>query len=309
MIRKNRIIVCSITFLVTILILLSFTSSGNAQTLYSCESPQGAPLLHTIDPNTGATITTTPITLAGQELRGCNGLARDPKTGTCWNILTPPGSGGLGSAPGPRILATIDQDTGVATEIGNTGQSIAGIAFNSSGSTLYGLTGNADGGAIPTIFILSQLNASATFFKELVGTDAGEAIGFNPNDGLIYRSTGFGDLNGAQNFGSINPVTKVFTQILLTGDTDEYAEQLALVHKSGNLFLSAQRIDPALHSVTTGGLVSFIGFMDHEAKGLAFDCGVGPPTIPTLSEWGLIAMAGILGIVGFMVMRRRKVTA
>ena len=31
--------------------------------------------------------------------------------------------------------------------------------------------------------------------------------------------------------------------------------------------------------------------------------------IPTLSEWGLIAMASILGIVGFMVMRRRKVTA
>lgn len=31
--------------------------------------------------------------------------------------------------------------------------------------------------------------------------------------------------------------------------------------------------------------------------------------IPTLSEWGLIAMAGILGIVGFMVMRRRKVAA
>ena len=28
--------------------------------------------------------------------------------------------------------------------------------------------------------------------------------------------------------------------------------------------------------------------------------------IPTLSEWGLIAMAGILGIAGFMVIRRRK---
>ena len=34
-----------------------------------------------------------------------------------------------------------------------------------------------------------------------------------------------------------------------------------------------------------------------------------PPAVPTLSEWGLIAMAGILGIVGFMVIRRRKVTA
>jgi len=38
-----------------------------------------------------------------------------------------------------------------------------------------------------------------------------------------------------------------------------------------------------------------------------------PPTvvsaIPTLSEWGLIAMAGVLGIVGFIVIRRRKVSA
>ncbi|MCK5391270.1 MAG: IPTL-CTERM sorting domain-containing protein [Deltaproteobacteria bacterium] len=43
------------------------------------------------------------------------------------------------------------------------------------------------------------------------------------------------------------------------------------------------------------------------------NCQVPPPVvteIPTLSEWGLIAMSGILGIVGFiMVIRRRKVTA
>jgi IPTL-CTERM motif len=31
--------------------------------------------------------------------------------------------------------------------------------------------------------------------------------------------------------------------------------------------------------------------------------------VPTLSELGLIAMASILGLVGFMVIRRRKVTA
>jgi hypothetical protein len=35
---------------------------------------------------------------------------------------------------------------------------------------------------------------------------------------------------------------------------------------------------------------------------------VTPTLIPTLSEWGLIAMASLLGIVGFMVMRRRKAT-
>ena len=33
-----------------------------------------------------------------------------------------------------------------------------------------------------------------------------------------------------------------------------------------------------------------------------------PAQVPTLSEWGLIAMASLLGIVGFMVIRRKKVT-
>ncbi len=34
-----------------------------------------------------------------------------------------------------------------------------------------------------------------------------------------------------------------------------------------------------------------------------------PKNVPTLSKWGLIAMAGVLGIVGFMVMRKKKATA
>jgi hypothetical protein len=35
-------------------------------------------------------------------------------------------------------------------------------------------------------------------------------------------------------------------------------------------------------------------------------CVSVPRNIPTLSEWGLIATAGILGIAGFLVLRRRK---
>lgn len=34
-----------------------------------------------------------------------------------------------------------------------------------------------------------------------------------------------------------------------------------------------------------------------------------PRPIPALSQWGLIAMAGILGIIGFIVIKRRKVSA
>ncbi|MGH7807690.1 MAG: IPTL-CTERM sorting domain-containing protein [Thermodesulfobacteriota bacterium] len=34
-----------------------------------------------------------------------------------------------------------------------------------------------------------------------------------------------------------------------------------------------------------------------------------PSAIPTLTEWGLIAMAGLLGIIGFLVKRKKKITA
>jgi len=40
------------------------------------------------------------------------------------------------------------------------------------------------------------------------------------------------------------------------------------------------------------------------------DCSPPPiitTPIPTLNEWGLLAIAGLLGLVGFMVIRRRKV--
>jgi len=40
-------------------------------------------------------------------------------------------------------------------------------------------------------------------------------------------------------------------------------------------------------------------------------CGGGSSAaqVPTLSEWGLIAMAGILGIAGLMVVRRKRLAA
>jgi len=38
-------------------------------------------------------------------------------------------------------------------------------------------------------------------------------------------------------------------------------------------------------------------------------CELEPRDVPTISEWGLIAMAGILGLIGLMVIRRKKVSA
>ncbi len=68
-------------------------------------------------------------------------------------------------------------------------------------------------------------------------------------------------------------------------------------------------------NVTTGAaaLVGSNNVVETVIDGLAWLDPCGPPPspamVPTLSEWGLIAMAGILGIVGFMIIRRRKVSA
>ena len=63
-------------------------------------------------------------------------------------------------------------------------------------------------------------------------------------------------------------------------------------------------------------------FIFNEPNGLRFNCESDnatvtctffnvklPTNIPTLSEWGLIAMAGVLGIIGLLAIRRRKITA
>ena len=55
-----------------------------------------------------------------------------------------------------------------------------------------------------------------------------------------------------------------------------------------------------------------IGSYSDESAGLGdleITCISSARSIPTLSEWGLIAMAGVLGLIGLMAIRRRKVTA
>ncbi len=297
----NRSMPLSVAFLVVTLFLLSFTLSANAQTLYSCESAFGGtnPLLHTINPNTGATLTTTEIRLAGQTVRGCNGMAKDPETGVCYMIINV--SGGS-NQPTPRILATIDINTGVADEIGNTGLAFAGIAFTPDG-TLYGLTGDQDGSVIPTIFTLSKTDGTPTVFLPLVDTDDGEALGSNPDDGQLYRMNGRPPINVDQIFESINPVNMAVAPIIISG-VDEIGETTALTHLSGDTLLAVDT-NPDLYTLTTSGVVTRLGVMDHTSKGLAFDCVVPPSNVPTLSEWGLITTVIALGLVSFFVLRRR----
>ena len=302
----NRSIIVAVSFLALTFLLISFSLSANAQTLYSCESSFGdtLPFLHTINPNTGATLSTTEITLAGQTVRGCNGMAKHPQTNVCYMIVNV----GEPGVPSPRILATINQITGVATAIGNAEQTFATIAFTADG-TLYGVTGDG-GGTSETLFTIDINDGSTTQVTPLGNGDDGEVIAFNPVDGLLYHGSGNGspynDPNG-QILEAINPQTLQITPRTIQGPPvldETFEEQSSMVYQTNNVFLTGT-IDEIFFSITAGGFVTELGDMDHVSKGLAFDCG-GAEQIPTLSEWGLITTVIALGLVSFFVLRRRS---
>lgn len=54
----------------------------------------------------------------------------------------------------------------------------------------------------------------------------------------------------------------------------------------------------------------FVGFFEGETCSAETElCSGFAVNVPTISEWGLIATAGILGLISFMIMRRRRVKA
>ena len=57
------------------------------------------------------------------------------------------------------------------------------------------------------------------------------------------------------------------------------------------------------------GLQVAFGDLDFNDQGFLISPEIRTRPVPTLSEWGLISMAGVLGFVGFIAIRRRKATA
>lgn len=253
-----------------------------AQVLYSIA--RGDNVLRVIDPATGATIADDfLIEPPGGTVTGGNGLAKHPSKASLYALVRT--SGGF---PTNRTLIEIRPLAGTAQIIGDTGDRFAGLAFDSSG-TLYAVTG--DGAATPeSLYTLSLTDATPTFVVSLGNGGDGEAIGFNPNDGFLYHTSGVDD--------GLNPDTRIFERIDLNSLTvtnipisgDGYSEITALVF-SGNSFFAADTLGPILSSVTDGGAFSTVGSMDHVSKGLAFSA---PAPVPALGGWGLAVLVVFL---------------
>jgi hypothetical protein len=290
----------TIKSLFTALIVL-FAPALMAQTLYSVTS--GDDQLRRINPADAATLSVTTMTLAGQTISGATGAATHPASNQLWVLLKATGGSG-------RLLGTVNVGTGVVTAIGYTGEKFAGISFNEDGSILYGVTG--DGSSTPeSLFSLSQATGAAVLLTALGNGDDGEAIAVYPPDGLIYHASGHDGSDVI--FEKINPNTFAITDIPLAGNALEDEEAQALVPIVGGFLWKQDHDDGPLYSVTTAGVPTLIGIMDHQAKGLAYVPAIfgaqeenAAVPVPTLGKVSLIALILSMLLLGSLAAARMK---
>ena len=237
------------------LLTCAFPAVGAADSvLYAIDNE--SPYLSVVNPVTGVEQSYIQITIAGESINRSNGLAVDPTTNKMYAAIK------LNSVGGPgRNLVEIDPTTGVGTNIGNMGDAIASLAFGSDG-TLYAVTG--DGAATPeTMYTVNLGNGNLTFFKTLGNGDDGEAIAFNPVDGMMYHMSGRGT---GLIFEKINLTTGAITNIPLSGGSyvNPNLEAIGFTFDSEqNLFVGS-----LIECGCEGGLWSYItltpnGFLTH----------------------------------------------
>jgi len=220
------------------------------------------------------------------------------------------------------ILIEIDPSTGQGTLIGvigdrnNPGECsrVPGLTYDSATNTLYGLARRCNDGSEPLVTITPD-TAEMTIIgdTELDGGGFGLAI---RSDGTLFASAW---MNTNFMLYTLDRITGNPT-LVGTMDTASVVPNglavggLAFHPVTQQLFASTNNGDVGndsyLLTVDESAPPSFNvqGQTENCFDGLVFVEG-SLRNVPTISQWGLIAMAGLLGIVGFMVMRRKKVTA
>lgn len=135
-------------------------------------------------------------------------------------------------------------------------------------------------------------------------------------NGLAISDEGVLFVTIDQNFITVNPNTGAPTFIaILSIDERIQVNALAFHPLTGELFGSTinhtrdatERSSTLVKINTETGVVTEVGKLPDCFDALIF--GQLPEPIPTMSKWGFIAAAGVLGIFGLLALRRRKQAA
>jgi beta-lactam-binding protein with PASTA domain len=215
-------------------------------TLYSVEeltlsTPGTPPNLYTLNPDTGVTRASFPLTLStGEGLEGGRGLTTDPGTHQLWALLIVSGEVNTFTR-----LVTINPLTGLATHIAKISGRLVDIAFDAAG-TLYAIGNNrpVPGGSpvLPArIYTVNTTTGAATEFLDVsAGAVAGqpnfresETLGTGVSSDLLYHLSGQHKVTACCTknilFETIHLTTKTRTSIPITGPEFFVTTALALV--------------------------------------------------------------------------------
>ena len=189
-------------------------------------------------------------------------------------------SGECGRVPGLTYDRTTDTLYGLGIQCNPVNRGLLEINPNTAQAIVMGPTGiNGGGNGL-------AINMQGVLFSTPSPPANEVLVTINPDTGMateVAQFDGFPRINSLD----FHPVTGVLFGADINNNTDEF--ELITIN-------------------TANAAITVIGDLPSCIDGLAFT-PAGISQVPTLSEWGLVAMACILGIAGFMVIRRRKMTA
>lgn len=207
---------------------------------------------------------------------------------------------------GPNFNVGLISPAGVITFLSdqNGSSNWQGLASDDcDGRVLYAIDQNTS-----PDFFLRELSLNGTI--STIGPTGvnGAGLAFDDENRILYA------LEDGVNLYTIS-VNDGTSELIGSTGLEDFGNDIGLAYDEINrvLYAIAGEGNGSLFSLNVEtGQATLIGQtgVDFEIDGLGWreDCDLVRP-IPTLSEWGLIAMAGVLGIVGLFAIRRRKITA
>lgn len=296
--------------------------------------------LNKIDPIDGTPTPIGPVT----DYTQCTGLDIHPVTQDLYavcNRMETNGELNTKEDPFQTMLLTLDKNTGQPTEIGPIEipreDFVSDISFRSDGTLFAHINGlnigvkeaTTKGESANSLAIIDTQNGNTTIVGTTGVEDFWSAIGFTPQDDLL-QCTDNDNFPGMVNILNQATGNAAFLEYLnYPPEFDGFAQimskdfDLASGQFIATLFTEGKCCEEILTTnshLPTGsylvsinpknGAISYIGQISgFEERFSAIAVYSERTAVPTLSEWGLISMAALLGIVGFMVVRRRQVAA
>ena len=288
---------------ITFIISTVLVDVAHSQTLFGLAhvGPNGPSTLYTINPATGAATLVGPV-----GFERCSGMDFN-SSGTLFATCERSNGSDI------HVLIIINTSSGAGTEVGPTGvESLPGpfpgfdtasdISFRSDG-TLFAYTFPGDG--LVTINLatgaMTQLG-----FPSGIPTGAGYGLSFSPGDTLFSAVSDI--------LSTLNQVTSVATFVTNLFYTSPVTRTNAMDFQPGTgiLFASVRGGffggSSFLATInTTTGVVTNIGQSVDGLDAIAFQpLTPTSTTIPTLSQWGMIIMSGLLGLIALYAICRKN---